>query len=103
MNAVAKHIHFRGGRVAPTHGDLDGVEAVMSREVKQFGIETEALDALLFKKNLAAFAAEGFEAALRVDKRQTKDHTDDGVKDDAGEFAETRLVDGDETTVERAG
>src|SRR5208282_801947 len=89
VNAVAKHIHFRRRRVSPSHGNFYGAKPVMPRQIEQFRIEPEPLDALLLEEDVAFFAPERFEPALRVHERQAQDHSHDRVEDDSGEFAET--------------
>ena len=49
IGAIAQHVHFGGGVVRPTHRDFGGAQAVALREKQNFGIETEAFDALLFE------------------------------------------------------
>jgi len=61
----------------------------MPRQVEQFGIESEPLNALLLEKDVAAFAAKRFKAALRIHKRQAQDYSHDGVEDYARELTET--------------
>ena len=73
----------------PPYGNLDRAQSVMPRQVEQFGIEPEPLDALLFEKNLAAFATKRFEAALRINKRQAQYHPHDRVKDYPCKLAES--------------
>ena len=68
---------------------------MMPGQIEQFGVETEALDGLLFKNNAATFAVESLEAALGVDKRQPQDDANDFVEYDAGKFAKRRLVNRD--------
>ena len=58
---------------------------------------------MLLEEDLAAFAPERFEAALRIDKWQPQDHAHDRVEDDAREFAERRLMNADQAAVERPG
>src|SRR5271165_7212799 len=78
------------------------MQTVMPRQVEQFRIKPESLDALLLEKDCARFAAEGFEPALRVYKRQSQDNPDDRVEDDACELSKSRFMHGDEASVERA-
>src|SRR6266849_2390862 len=88
--------------MAPAHGDFDGAQAMMPRKIKQFRVEPEALDGLLLENNLATFAVEGFEAALRVHKRQPQDEANELVENDSSEFTERRLVHGDEAAIHGA-
>ncbi len=83
-----KHIDLCRRRMPPPYGDLDRAQSVMPRQIEQFRIEAEPLDALLFEKDLAAFTPERFEAALRIHKRQPQDHSHDRVKDYPCELAE---------------
>src|SRR5437868_1639760 len=74
----------------------------MARQVKEFGVEAEALDGLLLENNGARLPNEGFEAALRIHERQAQDGTDDEIENDAGIFAKYGLTDGDETAIQSA-
>src|SRR6266850_560854 len=66
------------------------------------GIKTEAFDALLLENDAALFTAECFEAALRIDKRQPQNDSNDLVENDASKFAERRFVNADQTAVHGA-
>lgn len=88
MNTVAEHIHLRRWRMPPPHGNLDRTQAVVPRQVEQFRIEAEPLDALLLEKDLASFPAENLKATLCIHNRQAQDHPDNEVKDDSRELAE---------------
>src|ERR1700676_1312974 len=78
LDAVTKHVHLGSGRVPPAHGNFHGAQSMMPRQVEKLGIETEALDALLFEKNAAALAAKCLESALRIDERQAQNDAHDG-------------------------
>ncbi len=101
--AVAEHADPGGGAVGPADGDFDGGEAMALGKEEQFGVEAEALDALLLEEDAATLAAKSLEAALGVHERQTERETHEPVEDNTGEFAERRLVDLDEAAVESAG
>src|SRR5277367_74781 len=103
LNAVVKHIDLRRWRMPPPNGNLERTQAMMPRQVEQFGIEPEPLDALLLEKDLAAFATERFEAALCIDERKPQDHPHDLVEDYSCELAESGLVDGNEAAIESPG
>src|SRR5579859_3868331 len=100
LNAVAQHIHFRRGRMPPAHGNFHGAQPVMPRQIEQFRIEPEPFDALLLEYDFAALAPECLEPALRIDKGKSQDQPHYGVEHNAGEFPETRLMDGNEAAVE---
>ena len=70
LDAVAEHADFGRGGMAPAHGDFHGAQTMVPRQIQQFRVKSEALDGLLLENDLAAVADEGFEAALRVHKRQ---------------------------------
>src|SRR3989441_12511702 len=78
--AVANHVHLGLWVVRPTHGNFDGAQAMAFGEEENFGVEAEALDALLLKDDARVFADEGFKAALRVGEIQPGDCADDGIE-----------------------
>src|SRR2546430_1696279 len=73
LQTVAEHADFRCRGMAPANRNFDRPQTMMPGQIEQFGVETEALDGLLFKNNAATFAVESLEAALGVDKRQPQD------------------------------
>src|SRR5207248_2319561 len=95
LQTVAEHADFRCRGMAPANRNFDRPQTMMPGQIEQFGVETEALDGLLFKNNAATFAVESLEAALGVDKRQPQDDANDFVEYDAGKFAKRRLVNRD--------
>src|SRR5712664_3396872 len=88
--------------MSPAHRDLHRAQSMMPRQVQQFGIKTEALDALLLENDDALITAERFEAALRIDKRQPQNDSNDLVENDARKFAERRFVHADQAAVHGA-
>src|SRR6266403_5616252 len=88
--------------MSPAHRDLHRAQSMMPRQVQQFGIKTEALDALLLENDDALITAERFEAALRIDKRQPQNDSNDLVENDARKFAKGSLVHGDQVAIQRA-
>src|SRR3989441_4194050 len=78
--AVAEDVNLGLWVVRPTHGNFDGAQAVAFGEEEDFGVEAEALDALLLKDDARVFADEGFKAALRVGEIQPGDRADDGIE-----------------------
>src|SRR3989441_1812701 len=100
--AVANHVHLGLWVVRPTHGNFDGAQAMAFGEEEDFGIEAEALDALLLKDDARVFADEGFKAALRVGEIQPGDCADDGIENLAGKLAQRRLVNFDQAGIHAA-
>jgi hypothetical protein len=103
LDAVSEHAYFRGWGMAPADGDFRRPQAVVAGQIQELGVETEALDGLLFENDSAGDAAEGFEAALGVYEWQAQDQTDNLVEDDASEFAEMGLMHGDLAAIHGAG
>src|SRR5919108_1545842 len=102
LQAVAEHVDFSSGGMAPAHGNFHRAQAVVACQIKQFRVEPEALDGLLLEQDLAALPDKGFEAALRVHKRQPQDEAHDFVENDSCEFAEARFVHRDEAAIDGA-
>src|SRR2546425_8698617 len=100
--AVANHVHLGLWVVRPTHGNFDGAQTMAFGEEEDFGVEAEALDALLLKDDARVFADKGFKAALRVGKTQPGDRADDGIKTLAGKLAQRRLVNFDQARIHAA-
>src|SRR3979490_3380318 len=69
LQAVAYHAHLGGRRMRPTYRNLRGTQPVMTRKIEDLGVKAESFNALLLKNHHAGLAAEGFESALRIDKR----------------------------------
>src|ERR1700745_3063099 len=86
----------------PAHGNFDGFESVVARQVQQFGVKAETLDALLFENDVAALASEGLEAALRIHERKPQNASNYAIENDSGKFAERRFVHFDESAIHRA-
>ncbi|MGB2886896.1 MAG: hypothetical protein WBC04_04305 [Candidatus Acidiferrales bacterium] len=102
VEAVVDDVDFRSWVVGPAHGDFDADKAVTAGEEEQFGIEAEALTALLFEGDPGTIAAECFEAALGVVEGQADEQADEAIENDSGDFAHAGLVDGDEAAVDGA-
>src|SRR5216683_4193777 len=86
----------------PAHGNLHGVQAVMTRQVEQFRVEPEALNPLLLEEDGAALPAKGFESTLRIDERQPEDDSNDLVENDSREFAQAGFVHADQAAIHGA-
>src|SRR6266705_7028195 len=71
----------------PADGNLHGAQAVMTRQVEQFRVESEALNPLLLEEDGAAVPAKGFESTLRIVERQPEYDSNDLVENDSREFA----------------
>ena len=52
-DAVPQHAHFGRRRMPPAHRYLDGLQAMVPRQVQQLRIEPEAFDALLLELRAA--------------------------------------------------
>src|SRR2546425_5415525 len=78
--AVAEDVNLGLWVVRPTHRNFDGAQTMAFGEEEDFGVEAEALDALLLKDDARVFADEGFKAALRVGEIQPGDRADDGIE-----------------------
>src|SRR3989441_1299859 len=100
--AVAEDVNLGLWVVRPTHRNFDGAQAMAFGEEKDFGVEAEALDALLLKDDARVFADEGFKAALRVGEIQPGDRADDGIENLAGKLAQRRLVNFDQAGIHAA-
>src|SRR3989442_1352632 len=100
--AVAEDVNLGLWVVRPTHGNFDGAQTMAFGEEEDFGVEAEALDALLLKDDAGVFADEGFKAALRVGKIQPGDRADDGIENLAGKPAQRRLVNFDQAGIPAA-
>src|SRR2546427_7619693 len=100
--AVANQVQLGLWVGRPTHGNFDGAEAMAFGEEENFGVEAEALDALLLKDDARVFADEGFKAALRVGEIQPSDRADDGIENLAGKLAQRRLVNFDQAGIHAA-
>ncbi len=70
---------------------------------KDFGIETETLDALLLKNNSRPLPAKSLESALRVGKFDPQDPSHHVIEKNSGLLADNGLVDFNEAAVHRAG
>src|SRR6266478_8114861 len=87
--------------MAPTHGYFHRAQSMAPRQVQQLRVESKALNRLLLEDHAAALALEGFETALRIDKRQPQDASHDFIENDSRKFAEGRLVHSDQSAVHR--
>src|SRR6266566_3832595 len=87
----------------PAHGNLHGAQAVMTRQVEQFRVESEALNPLLLEEDGAALPAKSFETALRIHEREPQDDSNDLVENDSGKLAKRRLMHADQTAIHGAG
>src|SRR2546425_880088 len=67
--AVAEDVNLGLWVVRPTHRNFDGAQAMAFGEEKDFGVEAEALDALLLKDDARVFADKGFKAFVREHAR----------------------------------
>ncbi len=86
----------------PAHRNLGRLQPVVPRQVQQFRIEAEPLDALLLEDNAATLAAKGLKSALCIHERQPQNDAHDTVENNPGKFAERRFVDLDQFAVHRA-
>src|SRR5438876_5941448 len=86
----------------PAHGNLHGAQAVMTRQVEQFRVESEALNPLLLEEDGAAVPAKGFESTLRIDERQPEYDSNDLVENDSREFAQAGFVHADQAAIHGA-
>src|SRR5262250_337921 len=66
QKAVTQDMDLCGPVMRPTDGNFDRTQSVALGEKQDFGIETEALDALLFEHDTRRFQTESLEATLRV-------------------------------------
>src|SRR5947207_2847867 len=80
----------------PAHGNFNRAQAMAPRQIQQLRIEPETLNGLLFEDDAAALAPEGLETTLGIDERQPQNAAHNLVENDSGEFAERRLVHGDQ-------
>ena len=87
LNAVAHHVDLGGGRMRPAHGNFGGRQAMVARQVEQFGVKPEAFDALLFKNDAASFTAKRLEATLGVHEWKPQNDSNDAIENDSGKFA----------------
>ena len=87
LNAVAHHVDLGCRRMRPAHGNFGGLQAMVARQVEQFGVKAEAFDALLFENDAAWFSAKRFEAALGVHERKPQNDSNDAIEYDSGKFA----------------
>src|SRR6266700_6944441 len=86
----------------PAHGNLHGAQAVMTRQVEQFRVESEALNPLLLEEDGAALPAKSFETALRIHEREPQDDSNDLVENDSREFAQAGFVHADQAAIHGA-
>src|SRR5229473_1485527 len=86
----------------PAHRNLHGAQAVMTRQVEQFRVESEALNPLLVEEDAAALPAKSFETALRIHERQPQDDSNDLVENDSGKLAKRRLMYADQAAIHGA-
>src|SRR5258708_27787018 len=86
----------------PAHWNFNGLEPVMPRQIQQFRIKAETLDALLLENNATTLAAECFEAALRVHERQPQNDAHDAIENNSSKFTERRFVHFDQFSIHRS-
>src|SRR5712675_2959056 len=86
----------------PAHWNFSGLKSVMAREIQQFRIKAETLDALLLENNAATLAAKRLEAALRIHERQPQNDAHDAIENNSSKFAERRFVHFDQFAIHRA-
>ena len=88
--------------VIPAHRDLRDSESQPPGHKQRLDIEAEAVDLLPREDRTRGIAAEEFKSALSISNLQPDGELHDPVKQLAGGFAKTRLVDPDQRTIERA-
>src|SRR6516164_8362980 len=99
LQAVFQHAHLCRWGMRPPDRHLHGRQAVVSRQVKQFGVEPEALDGLLLENDPAALPAKRLEPALSIHKRQAQNDADNPVEHHPGKLAEHGLMRFDQATI----
>src|SRR5262249_46114100 len=75
----------------------------MLSEIKQFDIESEAINASGFKNRATNFEAKRLEPALSIPERQTGRQTHQQVEGAAGLLASPRLVNANQSSIQRPG
>src|ERR1700687_4843129 len=103
LETVTQHAHFSGRRMRPAHGNLNGAQPVMTRQIEKLRSKAEALNALLLEDHAAAFAPKGLETALCIDKRQTQNGAHNKIENDAGRLTKDGLTHGNQVAVQSAG
>lgn len=78
--------------VCPANGYFNDTQTMSSRQKQDFGIEAEALYALLLEENTRSLVAKGFKPALRVRKPNTRNTARHMIENDPGKFAKTGLM-----------
>ena len=94
--AVAYNVHLRRRIVRPPDGYFRRPQSVPLGQEQHLGIEAETFYPLLPKNDLSRLAKESFEPALRVIDRQPGEKANEAIEQYAGQFAQPRLVNGDQ-------
>jgi hypothetical protein len=88
QQTIPDYVHLRRRMVCPAHRNLRDAQAVALGKEQDFRIESEALDALLFKDNPGRFTDKRFESALGIVKWQPREEPNKAVEDHSRKLAQ---------------
>lgn len=94
---------LRAFDIRPTDSDFDGLEVESAGDHEILNVETEAVDDLPFEDGLRCVVPEELESALGVAKWEPGNDAHHQVEEATREFAEGRLMNGDEAAVDGSG
>src|SRR5215475_11143330 len=87
LDAVPHHVDLRSRIMRPSYGNLHCFQAVMARQIKQFGVKAETFDSLLVENDLATRATKCLKTTLGVDEREPQYDAHNSIEHDPGKLA----------------
>src|SRR5467141_4178377 len=100
--AIAKKTNFTTFSVIPAHRNFTDSQSGMLREIKQFDIEGEPVEAGGLQNWAAHIETKSLEPALRIPKRQASRDAHEQIERAASLFASPRLMDANQSAIQGA-
>src|SRR5207248_8183406 len=100
--AIAKKADFATLSVVPAHRNFTDSQSGMLRQIKQFDIKGEPVEAGGLQNRTAHIETKSLEPALRVPKRQPSRDADEQVERAPSLLASPRLMDANQSAIQGA-
>jgi hypothetical protein len=100
--AIAEKTDFATLSVVPAHRNFTDSQSGMLREIKQFDIEGEPVEAGGLQNRAAHFETKSLEPALCVPKRQSSRDADEQVERAPSLLTPPRLMDANQSAIQGA-
>src|SRR5436189_4456830 len=98
--AIAKKTYFATRSVVPAHRNFTDSQSGMLRQIKQFDIKGEPVEAGGLQNRAAHIETKSLEPALCVPKRQPSRDADEQVERAPSLFASPRLMDANQSAIQ---